>query len=297
MKRKAALFPGCTLEGSSSGFQRSLECVFDELGVACEELRGWTCCGASSAHALDHELHLALNMRNLALAEEQGFNELLAPCAACYHRLALAAHELNENESLRTLLQDDTGTKYGGTVTVRNLLDFLANSLGPAAVASRVRTPLEGLKAACYYGCLNTRTPRMATFDDREYPTSMDEIVRALGAETLDWSHKTECCGASLFVTNPDVSARLVGRILDDAVVRGADCIVVSCPMCQNNLDAKQDEIRAQFGVERPIPVLFLTQLIGLAYGIDPSRLAFRQLFVPADEVVAAAGGKPAQRG
>ena len=280
---RMALFPGCTLESSSIGFEASLLRVFGELGVPCPTLKDWSCCGASSAHALDHRLHLALNLRNLALAEEQGYSELLVPCAACYHRLAAVAFELDNDAGLLAGLNAETGLHYRGNVTVRNVLDFLTRDVGVDAIAAHVTEPLTGLKVACYYGCLNTRIPRLECFDDREYPTSMDEIVRVLGAEPLDWSYKTECCGASLFLTAESVSARLVSRILKDAVARDADCMAVACPMCHNNLDTKQAEIRAEFGIAAPLPVVFITQLIGVAFGIGESELKLAHSFVPFD--------------
>ena len=282
---RMALFPGCTLESSSIAFETSLTAVFRALDIPCPMLQDWNCCGASSAHALDHKLHLALNLRNLALAEEQGYSDLLVPCAACYHRLACTAFELDNDAELLGRLNAETGLKYRGGVAVRNVLDFLTRDVGVDAIAAHVTEPLTGLKVACYYGCLNTRVPRMESFDDREYPTSMDEIVRVLGAEALDWSYKTECCGASLFITAESVSARLVSRILKDAVAREAECIVIVCPMCQNNLDTKQAEIRAEFGIARPMPVVFITQLIGLAFGLAESELKLNQSFVPLEMV------------
>lgn len=276
-----ALYPGCSLTGSASGFAVSANHVLDVLGIACPTLDDWTCCGASSAHALDHRLHLALNLRNLALAEQQGFCELLVPCAACYHRLAATAYELDQDPELRAQLNTETGFNYQGTVAVRNVLDFLTRDVGVDAIGERVVEPLAGLKVACYYGCLNTRIPRRECFDDREYPTSMDTLVRALGAEPIDWSYKTECCGASLFISQESVSARLVSRILKDAVARGAGCVAVACPMCHNNLDTKQDHVRAEFSIARPMPIVFITQLIGLAFGLTKSELKLGHSFVP----------------
>ena len=285
LKPRMALYPGCTLDGSSRAFQDSLASVFRTMGIACPVLRDWSCCGASSAHAMDHRLSLALNLRNLALAEEQGYDELLVPCAACYHRLAGAELELEREPELRRWLNSETGLDYQGNVTVRNVLDFLAHDVGLDAIAEHITHPLTDLKVACYYGCLNTRIPRKECFDDREYPMSMDNLVAAVGAQPLDWSYKTECCGASLFLTAESVSARLVSRILKDALARGADCIVLACPMCQNNLDTKQAEIRAEFHIAQPMPIVFISQLIGLAFGLDESALKLSQSFVPFDVV------------
>jgi heterodisulfide reductase subunit B2 len=281
VNQKIALYPGCSLEGSSVGFAESLDKVFGALEIELDELKEWNCCGATSAHAIDHELYLALNLRNLALAEEQGYGEILAPCAACYHRLAGAAFELEQSPELLKKISAKAGIKYGGGVRVRNVLDLIANGIGTQRITARVKSPLAGLRVACYYGCLNTRIPRMASFDDRDYPMSMDRIVQALGAAPIDWSYKTECCGASLFLTSEETQTRLAAKILKDAAARGADAIAVACPMCQNNLDTKQDAMRAAFGIEKALPVAFVTQLMGLAFGLSASELGLKRNFVP----------------
>jgi len=273
---KIAVYPGCSLEGSSSAFQTSLMAVFEALEVPWETLRDWSCCGASSAHALDHKLHQALTVRNLALAGQQGYTDLLAPCAACFHRLASAQRDVLQDPGVAKA----AGIPYDGQVRVRNVVDFLANDIGLAAIAARMKRRL-ALKVACYYGCLNTRLPRMTQSDDREYPMAMDRIASQLGADPIHWSYKTECCGASLFATSGGVSAKLVGKILKDAATRGADCIVVACPMCHNNLDTKQEEIRTQYGIERPLPVLFLSQMMGLAFGLPETALKLNDSFTP----------------
>ncbi len=281
MTSKIALYPGCSLEGSGGAFQTSLSAVFRALGTQVGDLEDWSCCGASSAHALDHNLHLALTMRNLALAEAQGYGQVVAPCAACYHRLASAEVELGQDPELRRRLNAEADLNYKGEMEVRNVLDLLTKDVGLGAIIASVKKRLSGMRVACYYGCLNTRVPRAEGFDDREYPMSMDSIVDALGAEALDWSYKTECCGASLFVTDEGVSAKLVAKILKDAAARGADCIVVACPMCHNNIDTKQDAIREQFQIESPLPVLFISQLMGLAFGCNESELDLKHSFVP----------------
>jgi heterodisulfide reductase subunit B len=281
LKSNICLYPGCSLDGSATAFQSSLKCIFQKLDVECGTLREWNCCGATSAHALDHRLSLALNLRNLAVIEEQGYDQVLAPCAACYHRLAQTQFELDENPDLLDRMNSETDLNYRGSVTVRNALDFLANYVGTERIAAHVSQPMSGLRAVCYYGCLNTRVPRMDSFDDREYPMSMDGIVTALGAEAVDWSYKTECCGASLFVTNEPVQAKLVSKILRDAVARRADCIVVACPMCQNNLDTKQQAVQAQFDIGGSMPILYFTQLMGLAFGIKEAELQLHHNFVP----------------
>lgn len=277
---KFALFPGCSLEGTSHAFLVSLHQVLDVLEVPWKTLDNWNCCGSTSAHALDHDLYLALNLRNLALAQDQGYDQLLVPCAACYHRLAGAAFALENDPALRQRINAETGLDYRGGVAVRNVLEVLAHDVGPARISGCVSHPLSEMRCVCYYGCLNTRIPRMPIADDREYPMNMDRIVEALGASALDWSYKTECCGASLFLFAESVSAGLAARILADAAARGAQCIAVACPMCHNNLDTKQDAVRAQYGIARPLPVVFVTQLMGLAFGIAPADLGLNGHFV-----------------
>lgn len=274
------LYPGCSLESTARGFLKSLEKVFHTLNIRYREIKDWNCCGSTSAHAVDPKLFMSLNLRNLALAEEQELRQLLVPCAACYHRLATVNYKLQNNSQLLESLNRETGLNYRGGVTIRNLLDFYVNSIGIEKISKSVTVPLTGLKAVCYYGCLNTRVPRQAAFDSVEYPTSMDRLVETLGAETLDWSYKTDCCGAGHFITNEKLSFELTHKILRDAQDRGAACIAVSCPMCHNNLDTKQAVIRKQYNLPKLIPIVFVSQLIGLAFGFRARSLGIQRSFV-----------------
>ena len=279
---KLTLYPGCTLEGTSSGFADSLYRVLEVLEQPVKELDEWSCCGATSAHALDHEFHLGLTLRNLWLAEQQGYKEILAPCAACYHRLVSSNNEFKNDQTTLDTINELTGLDYQGRIRVRNILDYFVNFVGTDLINKHAANPLSGLSVACYYGCLNTRIPRMQPYDSVDYPNSMDEIVQSLGAKTVDWSYKAECCGAGLGVTTERVSAKLVANILKDAVAKDVDCIVVACPMCHVNLDTKQEKIRSRFQISKPLPVYYITQLMGLAFGIDEQYLGIKQNFEPA---------------
>jgi len=276
-----ALYPGCSLEGTACSFAASLNYVLGALGIECRELQDWNCCGATSAHATDVALAECLALRNLAFAESQGFAELLAPCAACYHRLVSADLKFRDDPALLSERNAQAQLDYRGGVTVRNVLDFLSNTVSPERIGSAVHRPLSGLRVACYYGCLNTRIPEGRRFDDVEYPLSMDRIARALGAETVEWSYKTECCGASLFVTLEASCKRLVSRILNDAAARGADCIAVACPLCHNNLDMKQEELKQSGHIPERVPIVFISQLMGLAFGADERQVQIERSFVP----------------
>jgi len=285
-KPKIALYPGCSLETSSSHYLTSIEKVFEVLEIEYTIMNDWNCCGATSVKSIDNRLNLTLNLRNLALAEEQEVDELVVPCASCYHRLASTEYELLDDKMLLNELNTETGFHYSGKVKVRNILDFLYNVIGLEKISSKVTFPLNDLVVACYYGCLNTRVPKPQVFDTMEYPMSMDRIVESLGAKVIDWSYKTECCGASLFLTVDNISERLVGKILKDASLRKADCIAVSCPMCQTNLDTKQEKIRNNNDIRQSLPSPFITQLMGLAFGCSHEEVGLDKNFEKMEPLV-----------
>lgn len=279
MGKKVGLYPGCSLETSASNYLNSIEKVFSILDIDYTIMENWNCCGATSVKTIDQRLNLMFNLRNLAEAEKQGYEELVVPCASCFQRLASTEFELMQSNQLREDLTRESGYRYEGRVKVRNILDFFVNIVGLEEIASKVSEPLSGLVVASYYGCLNTRVPGMKSFDTMEYPMSMDNIVKTLGAEVIDWSYKTDCCGASFFLTLESVSERLVGKILKDASLKEADCVTVSCPMCQTNLDTKQGKVRREFSIEHSIPVPFITQLMGLAFGLKPKEVGLDKNF------------------
>lgn len=280
-KDEIAIYPGCSLETSSSHYLQSIKTVFSVLGIPYRIIEDWNCCGATSVKSIDEHLNLLLSHKNLALAENQGIKELVVPCASCYFRLLGAEYRLNKDEKLREELNKESDLPYKGEVKVRNILDFFVNVTGLERISENVKRPLNGLTIACYYGCLNTRVPAEKAFDTREYPISMDKIVKALGANVVDWSYKTDCCGASLFVTVNSIAEKLAGKILKDAGLRGVDCIAVSCPMCQTNLDTKQNVIRKKYYIDYPLPVPFITQLMGLAFDCKFEDLGLKKHFVP----------------
>lgn len=276
---KIGIFPGCSLETSSSNYLISLKKVLDILDIHYTILQDWNCCGATSVKTLDHRLNQMLNLRNLALAEQQGIKQLVVPCASCYHRLASTKFELINDKGLLSHLSKQTGFSFKGTLHIKNLPEFLVEDIGVNKISQKVRHPFSKLSVVCYYGCLNTRIPGVKPLDDVEYPMSMDRILEATGVQTINWSYKTECCGASLFITSESISQKLVGKILKDARSRGADCVVVSCPLCQTNLDTKQRKIREKFSIDRVLPVPFISQLMGLTMGSEPEELGMNQNF------------------
>jgi heterodisulfide reductase subunit B len=271
-------YPGCSLESSAKEFDLSIRAIFQEMEISLKEIPDWNCCGASPAHYLNEELAMALPYRDLVKAEEAGLDRVISPCPACYSHLKHIHEEVSKDPHLAERLGTIVGKRYGGGVASKHLLDFLKEDIGPDRLKSSMKISLSGLKAASYYGCL-TRLPGVK-FDDVENPTLMDEVVQAIGGEALDWSHKTECCGASLSVSRTEIALRLVNSILEAAKEKGADCIVVVCPLCQSNLDTRQGDINKIYGTSYKIPILYLSQLIGLAQKLSYSQLGLNRLVI-----------------
>jgi heterodisulfide reductase subunit B len=276
---KLGYYPGCSLRGTACEFDESFRAIAPEIGLELEEVPDWNCCGASAAHNLNHELSLALPARVLSLAEKAGMSEVVVPCSACFNRLAMARHELLEKEELRKKISDIIEMDYRGTTKVLNILEVLGR-LFEGGLEGKLTNPFDR-KVACYYGCLIVRPPKVMQFDRYEDPQSMDELMRAIGADPIDWAFKVECCGAGLSISRTDLVAKLSGRIIEDAVSRGAEAIIVACPMCHANLDMRQEKVEKLKGRRYSIPVLYLTQAIGLAFGMEEKKLALHRNMVP----------------
>ena len=271
-------YPGCSLESSAKEFDLSIRALFQELEISLKEIPDWNCCGASPAHYLNEELAKALPYRNLVKAEEAGLDQVVSPCPACYSHLKHMHEDVSKDDRLAERLTTIVGRKYQSGVASKHLLDFLKDDVGLDRLKSSAKVALNGLNVASYYGCL-TRLPGVH-LDDVENPVLMDEIVKAIGGESLDWSHKTECCGASLSVSRTEIALRLVRSILEAAREKGADCIAVVCPLCQSNLDARQGDINKKYGTSYEIPILYLSQLIGLTQKIGYSQLGLDRLII-----------------
>jgi heterodisulfide reductase subunit B len=280
-------FPGCSLEGTARDFHQSTMAVAGALGLALPEIPDWICCGSTAAHQSDPLLALALPAQSLLAAEGK---TVVACCAACYSRLKTANHEIAKDAATRRKVAEALGRDYDGKTPVLHLLEVLVRNVGLAAITARIKRPLEGLKVACYYGCLLSRPPEVTNFDDAENPTLMDSVCKAAGATPLDWPHKTECCGASYSITDPSIVLDLTREILAMARAAGADCIVTACPLCQLNLDMRQKDIEAKFGEAYGLPVFYFTQVLGLAMGLDPKALGLKSLVVDPMPLLAANG-------
>ncbi len=275
---KIGFYPGCSLKGSSREYTESLYAIAPVLGIELEEVPDWNCCGATAAHNMNHDLSLALPARILAMAEKAGMNEVLVPCAACYSRLSTTRHELLEDDSLRKRIAEIIEIDFQAKTRVLNIIEMI-DRVAPD-LETKASRPFKH-KVACYYGCLLVRPPKILKYDRAEDPQTMDSVMKKIGAEPIDWAFKVECCGAGFSVSRTDLVAKLSSQILDDAVSRGAEAIVVACPMCHSNLDMRRKSIEAYAQKKFSIPVIYLTQAIGLSMGLDQEKLGLHRHKVP----------------
>jgi heterodisulfide reductase subunit B len=269
---KYAFYPGCTQESTAEEFGLSSKTVCHALGIELEEIPDWNCCGASSGHFLDDELAHALPARNLAIAEKQGLDTAIV-CAACYLRLRATRQKVQESPGFRKKLSDKIGMSYEAKNDVKHLLDIIVNDLGLEEVKKKVTKPLKGLRLAPYYGCYLVRPPKVVGFDDPENPVIMDRLLESLGAEALDWGAKVDCCGGSLILSKEEIAIKLIGGVIEKAREVEAEAIVVACPMCHANLDMRQSG-------KNKVPILYFTELIGLAMGIPEAVSWFKKHMV-----------------
>jgi len=271
---EVAYFPGCSLHSSSEIYDHQCKAVLAKLDIALREIADWNCCGATSAAKVDDFLALALPARNLGIADATGLAELMIPCSSCYSRTLVAKERLAADPALAAEINAELSGKVLGRIKVSSILEVLLPKVASREIARRVTKPLTGLKVACYYGCLLTRFPSAVPVPDAvEDPQGMETVCRALGAETVEWGYKTDCCGASATVNDTDQALLLMSRIMKDAVARGANSFVTTCPMCQLNLDAYQEQVRAKHGIRERLPVYLITELVGLALGMGVSEL------------------------
>ncbi len=278
---KLGYYPGCSLKGGSREYKESVIAMAKAFDIELVEIPDWNCCGATAAHNLNKELSLSLPLRILALAEKEGMEEIVVPCAACYSRLTVTQHELKEDESLKDKIVGVVGLPYSGNIQVLNIIQFIQKYISDK-IADKVVNPFS-YKVACYYGCLLVRPHGVLKFDRVEDPQMMDELVKKAGGDPIDWAFKTECCGAGMSVSRTDIVARLSAGIVEDAYDRSAEAIVVACPMCHSNLDMRRKEINKYLGKEIDIPVLYISQVIGLAAGVDPKELGIQRHMVKVD--------------
>ena len=293
-------YPGCSLHASGREYDISTRALFKVLNLGLKEGPDWFCCGATPAHNVDELLSLSLCAKNLSLAEEVE-GDLAVACAACFSRLKTTQHHLKADDAKRRQVETAIDGPAPLGKPVKHILEILARDLGLAKLEEQVKKPLSGLKVACYYGCLLTRPPEVPELDDCEDPSIMEDILRALGAEPVKWSHRMECCGANFTLSRPGVVLQLSNAILNSASLADADCIMVACPLCHGNLDIRQQGIKNKYGAQdstlkgnifgsellesagpdagrADMPIFYITQLAALAMGVPSDKLGFESV-------------------
>lgn len=279
-------YPGCSLEVNNKGYDVSSRAVAEALDIKLTELEDWNCCGATAYMSVAEKESFALAARNLAIAEKEK-KELVTVCNACYTVLSKTNHYMKDDPKLANDIKEAlqaANLSYNNTVKVRHLLDVLVNDIGEKTIKEKVIKPLNGFKVAPYYGCLISRPH--GTFDDPEFPVTLDKLLTWVGASPVNFPTKTKCCGGMLMTTSPEVGKKLTKSILESAVTNEADCIATTCPLCHINLEAYQGEINSTFGTNFHVPIVYFTQLVGLALGIDKNKLMIKNNLISSKKLL-----------
>jgi heterodisulfide reductase subunit B len=279
---KICYYPGCTLKNHAKNFEDSTICALNTIGVEVEELSRWNCCGTVFSLTTDDLIHHIAPIRNLIRVKEANYDKVMTVCAMCYNTLKRANERIKSDPESMDILNnfmDREKVQYDGDVQVFHLLEFLKDEIGFENLAKKVVNPLKKLKIASYYGCLLVR-PKEIGLDDMENPTILDDLMEILGADPVDFPYKTECCGAYQTVDRPDIIADRTNRILTSAKDRGAEMVVVSCPLCAFNLDQRQKQTVEKYPEFKHIPVLYFTQALAIALGCPEETLRFDLNFI-----------------
>ncbi|MBF0225913.1 MAG: CoB--CoM heterodisulfide reductase iron-sulfur subunit B family protein [Desulfobacterales bacterium] len=268
-----AYYPGCTLHQSSNLYDIQTKKILAKLNIFLREIKDWSCCGATSAGKTDSFLQTALPARNIGIAESFGFREMVVPCTGCYSNLITAQKKIKKDISLKDEINSAIPTKIEGNIKIYSILELLTKFLDAGDITKAITKKIQSIKAACYYGCLTRFSEDIPFFDDVENPQSMEKILDSIGAHHLDWNYKTFCCGASAAINDNETALNLMAKIFKDALSKGANCIVTSCPMCQLNLDAHQDKFCKNHNINERLPIFFITELLGVCMGFTPEEL------------------------
>ncbi|MDH5742558.1 MAG: CoB--CoM heterodisulfide reductase iron-sulfur subunit B family protein [Candidatus Aminicenantes bacterium] len=285
---KISYYPGCTLKNHAKNFEDSTICSLKTIGVEVEELDRWNCCGTVFSLTTDDLIHHIAPIRNLIRVKEANYDKVMTVCAMCYNTLKRANERVKSDpDSLEILnnFMDREEIKYEGDVKIFHLLEFLKNEITFENIAKQIVKPLKKLKIASYYGCLLVR-PKEIGFDDMENPTILDDLMAVLGADSIDFPYKTECCGAYQTVDNPGIVADRTYQILSSAQDQGAEIVVVSCPLCAFNLDQRQKRTAEKYPAFKNIPVLYFTQPLAIALGCPEETLRFDLNFIDPQPVL-----------
>ena len=286
---KLAYYPGCTLHGTAREYDASTKAVSKAAGIELTEIEDWNCCGALEA-IFDKELSMGLSARNNMLAQKTGL-DLVIPCSICSHNLSRADKAMKTDEAFRGKIEKALGEKYKNNgFKIKHLLDVMVNDVGVDALSQKFKKSLKGIKAVPYYGCLLVRPSEVSKFDNPENPLSLDNLIKATGAECLPFTQKTKCCGGNLLMSKQDYAFILTKKLFDEAKAAGANCMVVACPMCHMLLDGQQSMVEKAHNTVINLPILYFTQLIGLAMGLDDKELELDKNMVSLKQLLESIG-------
>ncbi|MEN6616167.1 MAG: CoB--CoM heterodisulfide reductase iron-sulfur subunit B family protein [Syntrophorhabdus sp.] len=285
-QREYIYYQGCAQESTAKEYDESLKLVMKSFDVVLKEPDDWSCCGSTPAHTVDDVLAAALAARNLAIVEKMGGSSVTTPCPACLTALKKAHLRMNKEEAFKEEVNSLLDEAYEGSVHPKSNLQVIYEDIGLDEIAAKATHEMPDLKVAPYYGCIMTRPPEVAQFDDPENPVSMDRVLKACGVEVVDFAFKMECCGAAFGLTKREMVNQLSYKVLSMAIDAGANCIAVACPLCQQNLDLRQDQINRTMGTSVEIPVLYFTQIMGLAFGYSPKELGIDKVIVSPDSLI-----------
>jgi heterodisulfide reductase subunit B len=282
---KYAYYPGCSAESTARDQYMSVREVAGALNIELVEPKGWTCCGSTPAHHTNKLLSVALPAANLLMAQKMGL-DMVVFCAACYNRMKVANHEIQRNPAIRKEVATSLGEDYDGNVRVIHFTEVLIKDLGIQKLKKYFTHTLNGLKVAGYYGCLLVRPREVTGFDDPENPTLIDQLVKSMGGESIDWPQKVACCGGGFAISRTDIVVELTNSVLEMAESSGAQCVAVACPMCQINLDMRQGNINNIKKTAYDMPIVYITQLLGLCLGIPARKLGMNKCIVSPKPVI-----------
>lgn len=280
---KVGYYPGCSLKSGGKEYEISLKILMNELDVELSEIDDWNCCGASAAHSINHTLSIALPARNLAMATKKNLSEILVPCAACYIRLKTALLEIQRGEKEKKIIESVIERELSEDIKVSNINEYLRKRLYKK-IQEKIKHKMDSVNVACYYGCLLVRPPDVTENDTWENPQAMEEIIGLTGAKTVEWPFKIECCGGGFTLSKTEAVINLIKKIIFNAKENNADIIVTGCPMCHSNLDMRQLKIKNETAFKETIPILYITEFLGLALGKTPLQLGINKHFISAKQ-------------
>ncbi len=282
---KYTYYPGCSLHGLALDYQMSVDAACKALAVELTEVDNWNCCGATATITENQKMAITLGALNLAKCP-QGEENLVVSCNACYLRLTQVGEKFKKypeiKDDVKGILREAGLNDSIEQIKVKHLLQILIEDIGLEAIEARVAKPLKDLRVVPYYGC---QIVRPVGFDDPEQPTSLDNLLAALGADVVPFYRKTRCCGNAMINADEALALKMISEILDEAVTKGAEAIAVTCPICQLNLDAFQNRVNKKYGTNYNIPILYFTQLMGIAFGLEPLQLGLDKSIVSSKEI------------